>query len=111
MSNCSREDGAGDSENEESRQSESFVSLHHCTDDPSSLSTTVPLIYVHVPRPTESPAASFRFLKPWGADAQSRPPLLTFCVTGIGFLFFCSFLDSMIQEKTYLCVQILTNVC
>lgn len=105
LSIYSCKDQAGDSEKEEFRQSESFSSLHHCT-DPSSwcLSTAVSLFMF---RFRDRSPASLCF---WnrGADTQ-LPTLFTplyFCVTGID-----CFLDSIIQEKRYLCVQILTNVC
>ena len=121
MSNSLCKDQAGDSEKEEFRQSESFRSLHHCT-DPSSwcLSTAVSLfMFTFRDRPITS--RQFLFLKQWvggGADAQlplpltlSLSPLLLLCDWNrFNFSFF--FLDSIIQEEMYLCVQmILTDVC
>merc|ERR1712035_75434 len=55
----------------------------------------------------------FIFLKQWGGRSSAAlPSLSTLLLCDWNRLvFFLFFLDFMIQEKRYLCVQILTNVC
>lgn len=108
MWNCSRRSKRR-LEKEEFRQSESFSSLHHCT-DPTGVSPTAQS-HLCSGLETEHQLLLFFFFIVFEAEGQILGcPVFTLHFTFVWLELIVFGFHGWIQEKRYLCVQILTNV-